>query len=347
MLAIVASVTAVYERCAAPGSGRSATVEKSDTAIREPVFLSALVNARNALRTGGAYCAPIDADSSRITSTSSPQDRGRSGFAIGRVSSPGAASTGATMSSESASVTAPYSARMADEQTPRADGRQRLIEAAERLIATRGMGVSSQEIIAAAEHRNRSAIQYHFGSRDALVEAVRKARGTRIAAYRLQLMSRLPEPGKRTTAELVEAYLRPLVAEIQSESPSYWARFCEMFLLDQPLMLIKPDGSPIDDRSQNPPGPIASGLYAELVRHLSAQMPAEEATGRVSLTVRFLVSSLARWERDSADDPTCVAPLSVFSIILTDIAVSMLDAPSRIPDEVHARLVDGHAPASA
>ncbi len=84
----MASFTTVY----ALPIGRLATVENSDTAMRDPVFLRAAVNARNAVFTFSV--APADAmepDSSRITWMSIPQDATRFGFATGTWASPGAA----------------------------------------------------------------------------------------------------------------------------------------------------------------------------------------------------------------------------------------------------------------
>uniref|UniRef100_UPI0035C6F61D TetR family transcriptional regulator n=5 Tax=Nocardia seriolae TaxID=37332 RepID=UPI0035C6F61D len=49
------------------------------------------------------------------------------------------------------------------------DARERIILAAEQLIAERGPAVPLRDIAAAAGQRNNSAIQYHFGSRDGLV----------------------------------------------------------------------------------------------------------------------------------------------------------------------------------
>jgi hypothetical protein len=72
-----------------------------------------------------------------------------------------------------------------------------------------------------------------------------------------------------------------------------------------------------------------------MVAHLS-HLPEPEAVGRVALTVRFLNSGLARWERDSQAGVDGVAPLAPFTLILTDLAVAMLDAPSSVPPQIDA-----------
>src|SRR5215470_8750592 len=53
------------------------------------------------------------------------------------------------------------------------DTKQRLLDAAERLFAERGVdGVSLREVNAAAGERNNAALYYHFHDRDGLVRAI-------------------------------------------------------------------------------------------------------------------------------------------------------------------------------
>ena len=66
------------------------------------------------------------------------------------------------------------------------------------------------------------------------------------------------------------------------------------------------------------------------VAHLS-HLPGPEAADRVALTVRFLNSGLARWERDGQAGADGVASLAPFTLTLTDLGVAMLDAPSSVP----------------
>lgn len=208
------------------------------------------------------------------------------------------------------------------------DGRLRLLEAAERLFASRGLEVPNREIVAAADQHNQSAITYHFVSRAGLIDAVCERHQTPIAHHRQQLIARLPGPADRTTRQLVEAHIQPLAAEMLRFTPSYWARLTEMLLADQPLWF----GRGVD-LSLCHPGPrqwadsIQSELLELMVAHLG-HLPESEAVDRVALTTRFLNSGLARWEHDSEARVDDVAPLASFTLILTDLAVAMLDAPT-------------------
>ena len=75
-----------------------------------------------------------------------------------------------------------------------AEGRLRLLAAAERLFATRGLEVPNREIVATAGQHNQSAITYHFASRAGLIDAVCERHETPIAQHRQHLIARLPGP---------------------------------------------------------------------------------------------------------------------------------------------------------
>ena len=219
-----------------------------------------------------------------------------------------------------------------------AEGRLRLLAAAEELLATRGLEVPNREIVAAAGQHNRSAITYHFASRAGLIDAVRERHETPVAQHRQHLIARLPGPGDRTTRQLVDAHLQPIAAEMLRCAPSYWGRLNEMLLADQPLRFSRD----IEPAGQSPrrPGPAPAELPDLMVAHLS-HLPEPEAAGRVALTARFLNSGLARWERDNGaggDDASSLLPLAPFTLILADLAVAMLDAPSSVPAQADAHL---------
>ena len=222
-----------------------------------------------------------------------------------------------------------------------AEGRLRLLAAAEELFATRGLAVPNREIVAAAGQHNRSAITYHFASRAGLIDAVCERHVAPIAQHRRHLIARLPGPADRTTRQLVEAHIQPLEAEMLRCAPSYWARVSEMLLADRSLPFGRDSGLAICPRPQQRADTVLSELLELMVAHLSP-LPEPEAVGRVALTVRFLNSGLARWERDSQTGVDGIAPLAPFTLILTDLAVAMLDAPSSVSPQLDAHLWHPH-----
>jgi len=101
---------------------------------------------------------------------------------------------------------------------------ERMIDAAERLAAQRGLAaLTVQAVQEAAGQRNKSAVQYHFGGRQGLVEALLAARMASASARRTSMLLALGSaPGTR---ELVEVLVVPLIESVLARRPSYWARF--------------------------------------------------------------------------------------------------------------------------
>jgi AcrR family transcriptional regulator len=106
----------------------------------------------------------------------------------------------------------------------------RLIEAAERLIAERGVhGVSLREIGAEAGQRNTGAVRYHFGSKEQLVSAVFQHRMAPINEHRVQLLDEQPATTHHDERlrGLIEAFLYPLARMLgEPGRPSWYLRFC-------------------------------------------------------------------------------------------------------------------------
>lgn len=66
-----------------------------------------------------------------------------------------------------------------------AQTRERFIRAAQKLFAERSLdAVSLNEITTAAGQKNRNALQYHFGSRSGLIQAILDHHGERVATLR-------------------------------------------------------------------------------------------------------------------------------------------------------------------
>lgn len=113
------------------------------------------------------------------------------------------------------------------------EGRAGLIRAAEALFARGGIdGASLREIANAAGQRNHNAVQYHFGSRDGLVEAIFSARMWQMETHRAEMLSKAEQEGRlanvRALAEIV--FLPQLLLDDPDGSHSY-AGFLSQFLL--------------------------------------------------------------------------------------------------------------------
>lgn len=99
-----------------------------------------------------------------------------------------------------------------------------MINAAERLAAERGLAaLTVQAVQDAAGQKNKAAVQYHFGGRQGLVDALVATRMAPANERRTSMLLSLGEGA--TTRDLVEVLVVPLVESVLSRTPSYWARF--------------------------------------------------------------------------------------------------------------------------
>jgi len=206
------------------------------------------------------------------------------------------------------------------------NGRQALIDSAERLVAERGLhGVSAREVMRAAGQRNHGAIVYYFGSWDGLLGAVWAER-TSAADVQNDLIRAADDADDRLTA-LTRAYVHPFVAEVAARTPSYWARFNEQWLagiradfVDTPEPLM-PDDPSFPRIAGLEPLQALFDLIADELTHLDPP----NRPARVALAARFVVSALAAWERDFIGGVW--RDLSTYETELTALTVSLLRTP--------------------
>ncbi len=89
--------------------------------------------------------------------------------------------------------------------------RQALISAAERLFAERGVdAVPVGDVARAAGQRNNSAVQYHFGDKQGLVQAVVDKHQECVDAQRVELLDRLDAKASVTLRDVVDVLVQPL-----------------------------------------------------------------------------------------------------------------------------------------
>jgi AcrR family transcriptional regulator len=107
-------------------------------------------------------------------------------------------------------------------------GREAIVVAAERLIALRGVQVPLRDVAAAAGHRNNSAVQYHFASREDLVIAVIEHRAPALEVHRLDRLVALDaEGGADDVRSLLGALVLPLLEAPFADGDWFYARFLE------------------------------------------------------------------------------------------------------------------------
>lgn len=105
--------------------------------------------------------------------------------------------------------------------------RTALLDAAERLFARRGIdGVSLRDVATAAEQRNHSAAQYHFGDRAGLLAAVYERRQAPINERRWAMLRELDARGLGLDPlGLAEASVLPLAEHVTADPDGCFGRF--------------------------------------------------------------------------------------------------------------------------
>lgn len=159
-----------------------------------------------------------------------------------------------------------------------------LLDAAERLIAERGFEVPLRDIAVAAGQRNNSAVNYHFRSRQDLLDAVVNRRLLPMEVERERMLGELDE----AEASDVHALMRVLVLPLLRLESTHYARF---------LQVVGP-------RLRTEPHDSAETAWPRVLDALSHAVPfADRATRRrrVAAVATAMFALAAQYERSAAD----------------------------------------------
>jgi len=159
-----------------------------------------------------------------------------------------------------------------------------LLDAAERLIAEHGFEVPLRDIAKAAGQRNNSAVNYHFRSRQDLVDAV-VAR--RLLPMELERERMLDELGAGDAAD-AHALMRVLVLPLLRLDSTHYARF---------LQVVGP-------RLRTEPMDSAETAWPRVLDALSHAVPATERGARhrrVAAVATAMFALAAEHERATQD----------------------------------------------
>ncbi len=196
--------------------------------------------------------------------------------------------------------------------------KERLLREAERLFARRGLyQVTVREITEAAEQRNVSALNYHFGSREGLLDAILSRHGDPLDIARGELLGRVGR--EASTRELVEALVVPYAANLaQAEDRDY-------------LRIVAQLSSQFSTWRVQAPG---TGPYLiEILGLLEARPPELAAAVRRERVVEMIMlmtvamAERARVIESHTREPELDEPTFVEN--LTDVLVGVLEAPVR------------------
>jgi AcrR family transcriptional regulator len=98
----------------------------------------------------------------------------------------------------------------------RADTKTRILDSAEKLFGERGFDATSLRDITAEAHANLAAVNYHFQSKEILMEAVICRRIEPVNRRRIELLDRAGEDA--SVEDILRAFLMPVLLELNLAS---------------------------------------------------------------------------------------------------------------------------------
>lgn len=189
--------------------------------------------------------------------------------------------------------------------------------AGERLIAERGYLVPLRDIAAAAGQRNNSAIPYHFGSRDGLVEAIVQQRLAVLEVRRLELLAQRPPADADAVHTLLAALVIPMFELGERNESAYYARFLEQIRTHPAVS----DAANLDSAERTSVRVIVGGLDRAL-----AELPPRLRHRRLRSLTTVLFALLADHERAVQDGRVAAADRDAWAEVI-DMLAGILTAP--------------------
>ncbi|HEX4490040.1 MAG TPA: TetR family transcriptional regulator [Acidimicrobiia bacterium] len=204
--------------------------------------------------------------------------------------------------------------------------RDHLLDTAERLFAQRGIaGVSLREVRIASGARNTAAIQFHFGDREGLYQALMERHLPRIASIQQRLFDDvLEQKGTRDARALVEVLVRPTNDYLAiGPSERAWVQIMGS-------MASLPDLHLKEMVSAAPDAGVRTG--ALLYRELTREMPETLARERLIMLAQTSVHLTADHARLLEDPITSRRHLNAeaFVVNLVDMLTAALFATATV-----------------
>lgn len=197
-----------------------------------------------------------------------------------------------------------------------------LLLTAERLFASDGIdAVSTRRIAQEAKQRNVSALQYHFGSKDNLIDALLSMRLDSINRRRQALIDALDPSGRDLAAQdlhdLLTALVLPLAEQLDAPDSHFVGCLYQLYLRARGERVYA-----------NQPHEHTAALYAvttAIGRHM-AGLPAAVRAGRLALMASQLIHSVGDWyyRRERGESLPAAADLAA---TLVDFLAGGLLAP--------------------
>jgi AcrR family transcriptional regulator len=193
-----------------------------------------------------------------------------------------------------------------------------LLNLAERMFAEQGVeNVALTQIVAASSQRNRSALHYHFGSREGVLSALLDRRLAPINARREALLDALPaKPGVLAITRATVAALGRTVVE------EPWGR-------DYISILAQVRFHPqlLGERALEDENLTGVRRTRRLMAEAARPLPAATVTERLRWFTDAVVFALARWARETPSGPKAASAMDDLIERLATFGAAGVSAP--------------------
>ncbi|MCB1461239.1 MAG: TetR family transcriptional regulator [Nitratireductor sp.] len=110
--------------------------------------------------------------------------------------------------------------------------RQRILDAAERLLAEKSYHAVSTRMITEAAEANTAALHYHFGTKEAVVQAIFERRLGPINRKRIKLLDAFENQQEPDLEEVLKAFIGPTLMLNASEGERYFKMLSSNISMD-------------------------------------------------------------------------------------------------------------------
>jgi len=204
-------------------------------------------------------------------------------------------------------------------------GKQALLDAAAVLMDEHGIdNVTVQDISQASGHRNRSAVQYHFGSRDAVIRAVISRQMEPIDAERNLLLDHLETTGAPiTTRGVLEVVVLPLARQLRTPEGRRYFRIGAQLINHPRFMTDARDAVAVNTSIAR-----CAGYLLPSLDHLPAPIIAERTSQAIGFVIRACGDQSRLMDSDAPARP--VLSVEDFTVNLVDTIMAILQAPTSV-----------------
>jgi AcrR family transcriptional regulator len=184
---------------------------------------------------------------------------------------------------------------------PKANSRDAILDAAERLFANSGFDGTSMRSIAEAARVAQALLHYHFGTKERLFAEMFTRRSEAINAARIEQLDSLFARGLPTLEEVLDTLLRPLIelGHDDSRGGSYFSRLVVSVASDRDPRSCELIADNYD--------PVARRFISALIRVLPGLKETDAVRGYlfvigVGMTIMAPTGRLNRLSGDRCDD---------------------------------------------